>query len=442
MRDFPLRAWAYTAAVAAAALAGTLALLSGTTFEVLPTVGFGALFLAAELAPVPLTHMSYSVSFVFALAAIIVLGPAGAAVAASFGALDLSVRRREDWLGRIVFNGAQLALTTLCAGWLYGVAGGPAGGVSIGDFPGIFLAAAAATVAYFVVNGALVTGMVVLVRRVSAREIWTANLPLVTVTYFCFAALGVLLASLYVPLGFGVMIFLLLPLLVARRAMHTSKTMREAFDATVRSVIAAIEAKDPYTRGHMERVARLSDWTARELRLPSHRARGVYYAAMMHDVGKLVVHTRVLQKPGRLTDAEFEHIKSHPLRGEEIVAEIEALAGVLDGVRHHHERVDGRGYPDGLSGDGLSAAARIIMAADAFDAMTSTRSYRPAKGVAASVAELERCAGSQFDPATVAALKRALGKHGWEPHADEVVPAPAPTRAVRVPASVVLATAE
>jgi HD-GYP domain-containing protein (c-di-GMP phosphodiesterase class II) len=135
----------------------------------------------------------------------------------------------------------------------------------------------------------------------------------------------------------------------------------------------------------------------------------------MHDVGKLTVDTRVLQKPGKLTMDEFEHMKVHPIRGSEIVAEIDLLKDMVDGVRHHHERMDGNGYPDGLSGRDLSLEARMIMVCDAFDSMTSTRSYRKAMPLEAAFAELRRCQGTQFDEHMVDCLEAAVARHGWEP---------------------------
>jgi HD-GYP domain-containing protein (c-di-GMP phosphodiesterase class II) len=127
------------------------------------------------------------------------------------------------------------------------------------------------------------------------------------------------------------------------------------------------------------------------------------------------VDTRVLQKPGKLTSDEFEHMKVHPIRGSEIVADIELLRDMVDGVRHHHERMDGKGYPDGLSGENLSLAARMIMVCDAFDSMTSTRSYRRAMPLSAAFAELRRCQGTQFDEQMVNCLEAALLRYGWEP---------------------------
>jgi HD-GYP domain-containing protein (c-di-GMP phosphodiesterase class II) len=142
----------------------------------------------------------------------------------------------------------------------------------------------------------------------------------------------------------------------------------------------------------------------------------------MHDVGKLGVATRILAKPGKLTPEEYDEMKIHPIRGHEIVGEIEFLTEAVAGVRHHHERMDGGGYPDGLVGEEIPLMARLLMVCDAFDSMTSTRSYRKAKSVEDAFAELRRWSGQQFDPATLAVLERAIAKHGWQPE-PELVPA-------------------
>jgi HD-GYP domain-containing protein (c-di-GMP phosphodiesterase class II) len=166
-------------------------------------------------------------------------------------------------------------------------------------------------------------------------------------------------------------------------------------------------------------------------------ARAIRYAALMHDVGKLAVHNAVLQKDGKLTDHEHAHMRRHPEHGVELASGIELLHPVLDGIRHHHERWDGAGYPDGLVGEDIPIAARIITVSDAFDAMTSTRAYRPARSIDAAFAELDRCAGSQFDPAAVAALKRAVATGRWspapEPRAIEIAAAePLPQVSIRL----------
>jgi HD-GYP domain-containing protein (c-di-GMP phosphodiesterase class II) len=151
------------------------------------------------------------------------------------------------------------------------------------------------------------------------------------------------------------------------------------------------------------------------------RVEAIRYAGMLHDVGKTGVPTKVLQKAGRLTDEEAEAIRQHTTRGYELLREIDFLAEALAGIYHHHERLDGQGYPLGLSGYDIPEFARVIAVADAFDSMTSTRSYRPAKSVDSAVGELLRCRGSQFDPLFVDALVRAVERKGWQTAPGQVV---------------------
>ena len=221
-------------------------------------------------------------------------------------------------------------------------------------------------------------------------------------------------------------LLLLLPLFVARWAYAQYAEEQRAYDRTVRTLMAAVETKDLYTRGHSERVSAASVLVARAIGMREDRVGSLRYAGMLHDVGKLGVPTRVLQKSGGLTEAEFAAIQRHPMQGLEIVREIEFLDEANAGIMHHHERIDGLGYPMGLAGDRIPEFARVIAVADAFDSMTTTRSYRGARTLEAAVAELRRCAGTQFDPAMVEALVRGLDEHGWEPEAVPVFTAPEP----------------
>jgi HD-GYP domain-containing protein (c-di-GMP phosphodiesterase class II) len=212
-------------------------------------------------------------------------------------------------------------------------------------------------------------------------------------------------------------LFLLVPMMVVRHALQAAAEMDAAYEATLRGLVTAIEAKDAYTRGHAERVSKLTTLIARELGFSEKAVHSIRIAALMHDVGKLVVSTAILTKPGKLTDEEYEHMKWHPIFGCEVIEEIDFLRDgeAVNAVRHHHERLDGRGYPDNLFGDDVPLTARVVMVADAFDSMTSTRTYRFAKSVDDGLRELRRCAATQFDPLCISALDRAIHKHGWEP---------------------------
>lgn len=180
----------------------------------------------------------------------------------------------------------------------------------------------------------------------------------------------------------------------------------QMFLGTVQAMTAAIDAKDRYTCGHSERVAYLSAEIARAAGLEQAQCERIRIAGLVHDVGKIGVAERVLCKPGRLTDDEFDQIREHPVIGKRILAGIPALKDILPGVMHHHERIDGRGYPHGLAGQDIPLMARIIGVADTFDAMSSTRSYRPAMNRQQVLEELRRSAGSQLDPSLVEAFLR------------------------------------
>ena len=178
---------------------------------------------------------------------------------------------------------------------------------------------------------------------------------------------------------------------------------------------AALEVKDPYTRGHSIRVSQYSVAIARAMALDGESVRQIEIGGHLHDIGKIGVREAVLNKPGPLTDEEYEHIMTHPVVGWRILSPLLSdVPMALHIVRSHHERFDGRGIPDGLEAGEIPLEARIAAVADAFDAMTSGRAYRQGgrMTLTAAVAEVERCCGTQFDPDVVAAFSRALAEGG------------------------------
>jgi HD-GYP domain-containing protein (c-di-GMP phosphodiesterase class II) len=170
------------------------------------------------------------------------------------------------------------------------------------------------------------------------------------------------------------------------------------FLGTLEALVATIDAKDPYTRGHSQRVAALSRELGRRIGLDDASLKRVHIAGLVHDVGKIGVAEAVLRKPGRLDEEEFAQIRQHPEIGWRILKDIPQFERVLDGVLWHHERWDGRGYPHGLRGAAIPLFARIIALADSFDAMSTDRTYRVKRSGDEVLGEIVRCAGSQFDP--------------------------------------------
>ncbi|HWC64908.1 MAG TPA: HD domain-containing phosphohydrolase [Thermoanaerobaculia bacterium] len=181
----------------------------------------------------------------------------------------------------------------------------------------------------------------------------------------------------------------------------------ELFINSVRALAAAIDAKDPYTRGHSERVARYAVSIARAMDLPPEEVRKVRLSALLHDVGKIGIDDRILRKPTALTDEEFEVMKTHPAKGAAIMSAIPQLADVVPGMKHHHEKWEGGGYPDGLKGEEIPLLARIVSVADTFDAMTTTRPYQKAMEITYVIGRIQSLAGTRFDKRITDVLVKA-----------------------------------
>ena len=193
-----------------------------------------------------------------------------------------------------------------------------------------------------------------------------------------------------------------------RRLKAAIEEKNELFLGTIKALAAAIDAKDPYTRGHSARVNRYSMVLARQLGLSAHDIRDIDIASLLHDVGKIGVDDAILKKPGLLTPDEFEVMKTHTTRGAAIMAEIPKMKEILPGLRSHHERWKGGGYPDGLSGDQIPLMARIIAVADTFDAMTTDRPYQRAMTMEAAHARINQLKGVALDERVVEAFNRAF----------------------------------
>jgi putative two-component system response regulator len=211
------------------------------------------------------------------------------------------------------------------------------------------------------------------------------------------------------------------------RVEEQTTKVRQSFLNSITSLVYALEAKDKYTHGHSQRVTKIAVAVAKNLDIPKEVIKKIELAGLLHDVGKIGVSEMILNKPGKLTTEEFEAVKAHCEIGERILAPIVEDKEILEMVRHHHERYDGNGYPDGLSGGQITQGASIVAVAeayatiaspgamslavaDAYDAMTSDRPYRPAMTAEIACAELERCKGKQFDPVIVDTFLSLLKK--------------------------------
>ncbi|MFI8960922.1 HD-GYP domain-containing protein [Streptomyces sp. NPDC053493] len=379
---------------------------------------------------VPVSPLGTVSFFPVLLAAALLLPPAAAALTALPGAVLARVDQPPAGLRR-AWRAAELALAVWAAalvGQLLQCPGALGRGALGPDFPYVLLPAAVTALTFCLVLTALDGGIRATAEQMPPRTAWRGLLARSLAPHSVHGLAGLMMAVLWRS-GYGPVaaLFVLLPMYISCWGFAQYHRERAAHQATIRALVQAVDIKDRYTRGHSERVGHASVLIARELGMPEPRLEVVRFAGILHDVGKLGVPTRVLRKDGPLTPEERRVIELHPEYGHEMVRGIGFLGEARTAILHHHERMDGSGYPYGLKGHEIPEYARVVAVADAFDAMTSTRCYSRARPVGTALAELERCAGTQFDPRMVEALARALDRHGWQTEvtADETtVPAP------------------
>ncbi len=189
---------------------------------------------------------------------------------------------------------------------------------------------------------------------------------------------------------------------------HIRMASEDDLDRVAKGFAMVIDSKSPFTRGHSDRVALFTDLIAEEMGYTEQRRRWLRRAALLHDIGKLAISNTILDKPAKLTDEEFTTIKTHPAHSAAILREVAAFADMADIAGHHHERLDGKGYPFGLKGDAINQETRIVTTADVFDALTADRPYRKAMSPVEAFAIMDKDIGTAFDPTCIAALKSAL----------------------------------
>ncbi|TFU27210.1 HD-GYP domain-containing protein [Thermus tengchongensis] len=307
-----------------------------------------------------------------------------------------------------LFNRSQDALATLAAAlvWQF-FQSNPLylGTLNLSAGVGIGLGA----VALFIVNTGLVTLVIHLADGTPLHKIWKKNIGWIIASYFLLSPLALLLARAYeTPLlggwgGWTVLLFLI-PLYYSRFYWDEKVRLEQAFDATLEVLMHALEAKEPETRMHSERVAEIAKDLARARYGDEAKAMEIYRAARLHDIGKIGIPEALLLKPDKLTPKEYEVVQSHTTLGAQLLKPAEKVAFgpvVYNVILHHHERWDGRGYPKRLAGHEIPEEARIVGLADAYEAMTAGRPYRKAKSSEEALQEVQDLSGIQFDPRLV-----------------------------------------
>lgn len=401
---------AYISFVVALALAFTATLAWSELFAlqateiagwaVLVALGILAEALAIDFSVGTDREVKSAVTFLPLFACAILFPPAatvvGAVVIVCFA--EIVLRHRVLW--RLIVNTAQYALSYGLAGVVYTTVSNSSEATSQQVD---FLAFTLLTVVFFATNITIVSGfyavkqqkplLTIIRQAIGPRggNLWYDLLA---------SPIAIIAAILYINLYVGGLLLILLPLLLIRYSYLSKLQLEEANRDLLRVLVKAIETRDPYTSGHSVRVAQLARAIAEDLRVPRRRIDKIETAALLHDIGKIEAsYAKLIAKSSSLDDEERSRIRTHATKGADLLRSLTSLGSeVINGVRHHHERYDGRGYPDGLRGKNIPLTARIIAVCDAVDAMLSDRPYRSALSIDETRKELLRCAGSQFDP--------------------------------------------
>lgn len=366
-------------------------------------LAFGTLVIlsaASELLSLRITARGAetSMGFVPQLGAVLLLGPGSAGLLTAITSSAYQFVLANKPLHRASFNVGQLVLAVSSSGLVYQALGGQ---ISLATFSASanLPAFLGAVLTYFGVNSTSVAYIISVSEGKKLSNVWRELSLLPLIFDLVMSSLAILVAAVYVAWGPVALLVGIVPIIGLRYSYGVNLELKQLNTDLLRVLINTIEAQDPYTSGHSIRVAEGALAIADALSLPGHEQRRIETAALLHDIGKIDSSFRdILKKSDELTPEDWSLIRRHPERGVELVQDIRSMdEEVLHYIRHHHERYDGTGYPDGLSGDDIPLGARIIMVSDSIDAMVTARPYRDALNLDTVRSELRRNAGDQFD---------------------------------------------
>ncbi len=363
-------------------------------------VFFGFLLLAdTKLAEVQVGGSRVLSSMSIDLTVMVLFGPAIAAGLEVVSSLVRGIGLRRMPPRKAFFNAAMLSISAGVAGTVYHHLPWH----DSFNSPAYLVPLLLAILTYATCNRVLLAGVMSLDARMPASEVYRHNFSWSHLRSLMDVPFAAILILLYMQSGVWTLLLYLAPVLVLYQADRLTQEMKVAHINSIAALTTALEQKEDehYTHGHSYRVAKYAVRIGRAMGLSPRRLEMLEYGGLLHDIGKLAITNDIIDKPGKLTPEEFAEQARHPNIGADIVKQIRFLQHTADMVRHHHERPDGKGYPDGLSGSEISLESRILSICDAFDAMTTDRSYRPARTLEFAMEELVRCRGSQFDSEVV-----------------------------------------
>ncbi|MDQ3448789.1 MAG: HD-GYP domain-containing protein [Chloroflexota bacterium] len=347
-------------------------------------------------------------------------GPAAAALVALIGSTELrEIRGKVPWYGSVYNHAACMVPAVAAAVAFHLVAGGPYATASLAALSGVVVAGGV----YYSLNQVLVVTAISLRDGRPLKGLLLADVKSFGLALVGLAPLAWLMADAYINVGPLSILIFALPLYTTRASYQSVVELRDMFTQTVRALASAIDARDPSTKKHSEHVSSIATDIGKAMGCSEKELEQLEWGGLLHDIGKIGVRDAVLLKPGRLDREERMLMNEHPVKGEEILKGVGRLAPELPIIRHHHEWYNGSGYPDRLAGEQIPYLARILHVADAFEAMTASRPYRPVPLTREqAMEELRKYTGIQFDPRMV----EAFGRTKWAAGFPDAEPEPAP----------------
>jgi len=354
------------------------------------------------LIPLPNNTVGVSVGYAVNLASIIVGGPLLGTTSAVMGVLlrvpKITGRGFVNTFNlpayKSVFNISQSIIVTSLMGIVYIATGGQIGAFSVLSIVIMLLLG-------IILNTTIISGFLTSSTGQSFNSVWVNNVKGMFVSAIAVGTMGIIVAIAFIGYGYGAVLLFFGPLLLARYSFKLYIEMRNLYISTIQALNKTVEAKDPYTSGHANRVEKLAVDLATAYHLPFESIQNIKTASILHDIGKIGINDSILNKTARLTTEEYSEIMRHPSIGADIISKVDFLKDITTIVKHHHERYDGKGYPDGLVGEEIPIEACVLTIADSFDAMTSDRPYRKALTPNEAFEELRKNSGTQFHPELV-----------------------------------------
>ena len=371
-------------------------LLKYRGISLLGVVLFGLLAFAADnmSAPLPRTG-SVAVNPAISFASLILFGPSTAILVTAFSILNIREFVKKVPYYKHLFNAGQYFLLMGIASIVFELTYDRSA-VNFFNPANIGFIFLAAYIGFFI-NTTLTAGAISISENKNFKNIWIINYAWLIPFQLFLAAMSIAISFLYRSYGPFTIVFTSLPLIIAQYTYMLRIKERKALFNSIMQIVKIIDAKDSYTAGHSVRVAEYAEKIARKLRLNEYDVEVLTNLANLHDIGKVQIDLSVLNKPGKFDDADWVEMKKHPEVGYKIVKEIVFLKNSAEAILYHHERINGKGYPYGIKGDKIPLFAKILTVADAYDAMTSDRPYRPALTQKKAIKELQECADKEFD---------------------------------------------